>query len=766
MMRYVILLVMSVLPPLAGAGTMNGVVSDTSGAVVPEARVELVGAVRREAVTDGEGRFEFERVPDGEYRVLVRREGFAVSERAVTVPTPEVLNFTIQPSPVSTYVVTVSKVEEPVLRTPFLVSAVSREEIEKTGANTLEDALRSIPGLQHGTQANSFTRVSTRGLRDTRDTLVLIDGAPLRQLNGSADLTMIPVQSIQEVELVKGPASAVYGRSAVGGVLQFFTVPPAERGASGDLGFGLASFGSLETVGSASLPWRSGRVAGAGFYQSSDGFQDGVGRNQSALTLMAQQSIADRWDVRINYFLSDVDATRGSIIPLVGGRPAFGVTREDSFGLPDARFEGRLNSITGRVDVALGRDVVLTQTANFNRYDRFFTGGVTIVPPPTQSTKSWFESDAIQDTVISDSMVSWRTSGEKVRSTLVGGFAYERGDQDQGNPRFSNAARFLGPDWLTPVPGPTAENGPKGIRGAVVNSWFDQSTVSSYIQERLEYGRIGATLGLRWDRFDQALRRSNTGVVSAQVRSRLSPRVGVDFVTLDRHGASLVWFANWVEGFLPQFPSLSTRNNVVVPQLLRPEVTRSLESGIRVRSGRWFAQSSYFDMKKVDGQRSFRTSPDDFLFVNATTRVNGIEAEGRTRIGSHMLWAHYAHHNARHLDFPTAGGRNFAGFQLRMSPRHIAGAGALIQILPNLTWAPAINFVGERPLRDNIANPQILPSYTLLSSAVTIQLKQFRIILAGTNLTDTFYISDDFSSRNAGNAGRPRRFSMQIRYRW
>ncbi|MBL0156233.1 MAG: Plug domain-containing protein [Bryobacterales bacterium] len=154
--------------------------------------------------------------------MIVRRDGFAVIERAVTLPIKEPLEFTIEPSPVATYVQTVSKTEEPVLRTPFLVSIVAREEIEKTGANSLEDALRSVPGLQHGTQGNAYTRVSTRGLRDTADVLTVVDGVPMRQLNGSTDLTMLPVLNVQEVEFAKGPGSSVYGRSAIGGVMQFF----------------------------------------------------------------------------------------------------------------------------------------------------------------------------------------------------------------------------------------------------------------------------------------------------------------------------------------------------------------------------------------------------------------------------------------------------------------------------------------------------------------------------------------------------------------
>ena len=60
----------------------------------------------------------------------------------------------------------------------------------------------------------------------------------------------------------------------------------------------------------------------------------------------------------------------------------------------------------------------------------------------------------------------------------------------------------------------------------------------------------------------------------------------------------------------------------------------------------------------------------------------------------------------------------------------------------------------------------ILPSYTVLNSAVSIRVGEAQVVLSATNLTDEYYIADDFSSQNAGNPGLPRRFTVQIRYRF
>ena len=238
-------------------------------------------------------------------------------------------------------------------------------------------------------------------------------------------------------------------------------------------------------------------------------------------------------------------------------------------------------------------------------------------------------------------------------------------------------------------------------------------------------------------------------------------------LALKTKALDLVTFMHWVEGFRPQFPALSTLNNLVVAQLLRPEVTRNIEGGWRMRSGRFSWTTTYFNMRKIDGQRSFRTGPETFFFVNATQRVRGVESELRARYRAHTFWAHYSFHDARNLEFRPTLTTNFDGSRLRMAPRNIYGIGGLIHLGPRVTWTPAVNYVGQRPLRDNIINPQILPSYTLVSQAVSVDLhKRWLVNFSVTNLGNKYYIADDFSSQDAGNAGTPRRVAVQVRYRF
>ena len=744
--------------------TLFGTVTDITGGVLNDVRIEVVGPVLRTTVTGADGAFEISGLSPGTYNVTAVRAGFAVYEETLEVDgTRRELPIELPLSPFTQFVETVSRVVEEQAEAPFLVTQVQAEELRETAAVTLDEALRTVSGLQHATQGNAYTRVATRGFRDTRDVLVLLDGAPFRQLSGSADLTMIPVSMLQGVEFVKGSTSSVYGRGGVAGAMQFFTVPEATPTPSGEVVYGVGNFNTHEGQASVNLPYSGGRFAASGSASRSDLHQDNTGRDTTFLTLVNDYALTPQANLRLHYLLSDVEAVRGSIIPLEDGRPMFGITREDNFGIPDARFDGRLQSVTGKTDITLNSNLLLTNNFNFNRYTRFATGGITIVPPPTVRTKSWFQSDSVQDTWLNDTVLQWGTGTASVRNTLVAGLGLEFGNEQRVSPSFRSGQTFLGPDYVNPVA--NIENGPKGIQGPETTSDFDQYLISGYIENRIRVGRINGTVGLRWDRFDQELRRSNTGVVSSFSGSKVSPRAGITVALTDEAPVNVAAFAHFARGFRPQFPSLSTRSGVVLPVLLKPEVTRNVEGGVRLQSRSFSAQAAIFDMRRIDGQRSFRTGPETFLFVNATTDVQGFESDVQVQLPEgHQLFANYAFHDAKHDEFRTTS-ENFDGFQLRMSPRHIAGGGATLRF-DDVAWTTSLAFVGERPLRDNVVNPMILPSYTVLNSAVSIRVGEVQVVLSATNLTDEYYIADDFSSQNAGNPGLPRRFTMQIRYRF
>jgi outer membrane receptor protein involved in Fe transport len=372
--------------------------------------------------------------------------------------------------------------------------------------------------------------------------------------------------------------------------------------------------------------------------------------------------------------------------------------------------------------------------------------------------------------VFHDLSLSHLSTGRRWTNELQIGTSLERSWQDQTSASFGSAPTYRGPDYDTPVS--NAGNDPRGIRGADSQSRFDQRVRSVYVQDRLEWGPFGLTAGLRHDSFKQRLARPDTAVVSSQDASRTSPRIGVDWLFAETAQASHAAFANWTEGFRPQAVALNTRSGVVVPAILRPERTRSKEIGVKGRAAdeSWAYQVSVFQADKIDGQRTYRNGPDTFISSNATSRVRGIESQLQWRMSPRLSgYAHYTWQDARHRDFQTydnAGNptTNYAGYRVRMSARHIAGLGVFYKEGP---WTAAFtaSYVGPRMLRDNVVQPQKLPGYLLANVAISRQLGHGLTAQVGVNnLTDKFYIGDDLSSQEAGNAGAPRTFFARLRY--
>lgn len=126
------------------------------------------------------------------------------------------------------------------------LTVITREQIESQGFGGVADLLRNTGAVEmtrNGTPA-STTSLFIRGA-ETRHTVVLIDGVRVdSQSTGGASWNGIPLSQIDHIEILKGPASAIYGSDAVGGVVQIFT----RKGVAGktqlDLGIGAGNLGT------------------------------------------------------------------------------------------------------------------------------------------------------------------------------------------------------------------------------------------------------------------------------------------------------------------------------------------------------------------------------------------------------------------------------------------------------------------------------------------------------------------------------------------
>jgi len=122
-------------------------------------------------------------------------------------------------------VVTATRSEQPIADLVSDVSIVDRETIERSGVTGVADVLARLPGVQMSRNGGPGTQTSVflRGA-ESRFTAVYLDGVRLdSQATGGVQWEQIPLSQIDRIEVLRGPAAAVYGSDAIGGVIQLFT---------------------------------------------------------------------------------------------------------------------------------------------------------------------------------------------------------------------------------------------------------------------------------------------------------------------------------------------------------------------------------------------------------------------------------------------------------------------------------------------------------------------------------------------------------------
>lgn len=115
----------------------------------------------------------------------------------------------------------------PLKDAPASISVITQEDLQRKPVQNLKDVLKEVPGVQLTNEGDNRKGVSIRGL-DSSYTLILVDGKRVNSRNAvfrhnDFDLNWIPVDSIERIEVVRGPMSSLYGSDALGGVVNIIT---------------------------------------------------------------------------------------------------------------------------------------------------------------------------------------------------------------------------------------------------------------------------------------------------------------------------------------------------------------------------------------------------------------------------------------------------------------------------------------------------------------------------------------------------------------
>ncbi|MFN8009367.1 MAG: TonB-dependent receptor [Terriglobia bacterium] len=229
----------------ANSVTLSGHVKDSTGGAIPGAQITLRDAgdtVQRTTVTDVDGHFVISGVSPGKYVLEADHQNFSKSSQEVVISSAEMgqpplaitlqlaaiqqtLNVTASGAYAVPVAVGATKTDMPVMETPISVQVVPQAVLEDQQVVRLDQAIQNVSGvipnnLSYGT-ADSF---SIRGF-DAQE-MTYEDGLRLDQYSNAG--FPIDMANVEKVEVVKGPASVMYGQAEPGGAVNIVTKKPLE----------------------------------------------------------------------------------------------------------------------------------------------------------------------------------------------------------------------------------------------------------------------------------------------------------------------------------------------------------------------------------------------------------------------------------------------------------------------------------------------------------------------------------------------------------
>ncbi len=176
-------------------------------------------------------------------------------------------------------VVTASRREQKITTVPYAISVITAADIRASGAQSVPDALRLVPGVDVADLSAGNAAVSPRGFHSfiSDDVLVLVDGRQIYDSFFGGTLWgswPFQLEDIDRIEVIRGPGGVTWGANAVNGVINIITKDPADQ-----LGLTLTSRGgsrgSFKQYFGVGLQEDKLRLRVSGEYQASDGFRKG-----------------------------------------------------------------------------------------------------------------------------------------------------------------------------------------------------------------------------------------------------------------------------------------------------------------------------------------------------------------------------------------------------------------------------------------------------------------------------------------------------------
>ena len=270
------------MPVYSYAQEIKGFVYENNGNVPISTANLLISGTSLGTVSGNDGSFTLKIQKSGQVRLVVSHISYTTTTQTLNVPVSGLKNIIIRldlkTSEMAETVITATRTSKKINELPSSVRLITAEQIKEMPSTAIDDLLRTEAGINVDRKNGIFSKnasVNMRGLNSSARTLVMLDGVPLNKADGGGvNWNRVNTESVDRVEVVKGPGSAMYGGNAMGGVINIITKDIQAEPA----GSVKVSLGSCNTQGAQA--WLSGRTKKLpklgwsinSFYRRGDGY--------------------------------------------------------------------------------------------------------------------------------------------------------------------------------------------------------------------------------------------------------------------------------------------------------------------------------------------------------------------------------------------------------------------------------------------------------------------------------------------------------------
>ncbi|WGS84776.1 TonB-dependent receptor [Methylomonas sp. UP202] len=685
-----------------------------------------------------------------------------------TLPAINVTTLTM-PDPAPNYLLpnasTATKTDTPIMNTPYSIKTVPKAVLDDQQVIRMDKALQNVAGvLPEASSALFRDSFTIRGFTTGNAILSYRDGVPFPQAYSNGLSSKRDPANLQQIEVLKGPGSLLFGRVEPGGVINVITKQPlatpyyALQQQFGSFGYYRTSLDATGPVtGDKRLLYRVNAAN-----ETTGSFSDFVNSNRYFIAPVLSWNLDARDQVTADFEYQRFDETAAAAIPALGKRPAY-VPRDRNIGEPGFSANNGARVLAG-----------FNWSHQFNDHwqlsQRFYYNGIrseingTFLRGNADSQGNISRGMGHQNVQSDNYFAAINLTGKlktwDLKHTLLfGGDYYRADDVDPFDVRFIPGSFNV----FKPVYGTIsfdAIDPSQRVRFGVdaMTSWY-----GVYGQDQIELpGQLYALGGLRYDQANQFDHLLNSVAGDEQ---RVSPRGGLLWRPLPEWSL----YGSYSENF-------GAQNGVNgAGRILPAQTAEQWEIGVKTEQGqgRFSASLAYYDLSKRNIAVKDPNNPLLMATIGAAeSRGLELDVAGELLPGWRVIGGYSElFFAAITADTDASGGTGTQGHRLPNAPRHSGSLFSSFEfqsgILQGLKLGAGINAVSQR--QGDQANSYQVPGYLLVNLLAGYSFKlgssKFTAQLNIDNLFDRYY----FVGSNTGNDiffGPPRSFLGSIKVKF